>query len=90
MAYSVSDPSQSALAGSKIRSQSDSNLLNSAPAGNGVGNLKRNTSMDDIGVRGKRKNFLYRLVRPWKWRSRRKSSKIKSPGELVKVSAPVC
>ena len=75
------DPSQTALAASKIRSQSDSNLLSQPPTGNGVGSLKRNTSMDDMNVRGKRKNFLYKLVRPWKWRSRRKS-KTKSHGEL--------
>lgn len=83
MAYSVyTDPSQSAFAATKVRSQSDSNLLNQAPAENGVygqGGLKRNTSMDD--VRGKRKNFLYRLVRPWKWRNMRKSSKIKAQGK---------
>lgn len=87
MAYSLPDPTQRAFAASKVRSQSDSNLLNSAQAGNGLhekGSLKRNTSMDDMNARGKRKNFLYRLVRPWKWRSRRKSSsKIKSRGKCT-------
>lgn len=80
MAYS--DPSQAAFAASKTRSQSDSDLLNPAPDSNGVcqgGNIKRNTSMDDLSARGKRKNFLYKLVRPWKWRGRRKS---KSKGEV--------
>ena len=38
--------------------------------------------MDDLNARSKRRNFLYKLVRPWKWR-RRKSSKIKSQGELL-------
>ena len=66
------DPSQVSFATTKARSQSDSNLLNPS-----TGGLYANggvISMDDIAaVSGKRKNFLYKLVRPWKWRSRRKS-----------------
>ena len=91
MAYSAADPSQAAFAASKVRSQSDSDLLNPTPASNGVydkaGSLKRNTSMDDMNTRGKRRNFLYKLVRPWKWRSRRKS-KIRTQGGLEAFSRP--
>lgn len=86
MAYSVPDPPQSAFAATKVRSQSDSDLLNPTTAGNGLGSLKRNTSMDDMNAvagGGKRKNFLYRLVRPWKWRNKRRSSKIKAQGGLL-------
>ena len=71
-----SDPTQKTFAASRIRSQSDSNLANQASDSNGIypaSGLKRNTSMDDLEGRGKRKNFLYKLVRPWKWRNRRKS-----------------
>lgn len=81
MAYS--DPSQKSFAATRVRSQSDSDLLNPPPDSNGiypVGGIKRNTSMDDLEARGKRKNFLYKLVRPWKWRSRSKS-KQRFPGE---------
>jgi hypothetical protein len=84
MAYSESDHSQSAFAGSKVRSQSDSDLLNPTSAGNGL-YTPGSTTMDDMNVGGKRKNFLYRLVRPWKWRAKRKTSKIKSQGKLVCV-----
>jgi len=77
------DASQKSFASSRIRSQSDSDLLNPTGDSNGIypaAGIKRNTSMDDLETRGKRKNFLYKLVRPWKWRNRRKS-KNKFPGE---------
>jgi len=86
MAYSDQSQVQATFAASKSRSQSDSDLLNPTPAGNGVyqaGSLKRNTSMDDLNARSKRKNFLYKLVRPWKWRTRRKSSKAKLQGSSL-------
>ncbi len=87
MAYS--DPSQGqAFAATKARSQSDSDLLNPGSSNNnGIGGIKRNTSMDDLQARGKRKNnFLYKLVRPWKWRGRRKS-KLRSQGECILMSS---
>ena len=65
MAYS------SALADTRVISQSDSNLLTSRP---GEGNLRRNCSVDDMESSAKSgKGFLYRLVRPWKWRKKKKS-----------------
>ena len=74
MAYS--QPGGASFVNSKIRSQSDSDLLAPKPDYNGVygsGSLRRNTSMDEIASRGsKRKNFFYRLVRPWKWRKPKK------------------
>ena len=78
-----SDASQGAFAATKTRSQSDSDLLNPGQASNGVPQregIRRNSSMDDLEVKDKRKNFLYRLVRPWKWRAKRKS-KIRGKGK---------
>ena len=60
----------SSLAASKVRSQSDSNLLGQKPEENGAAQVGR--SVDDIGYNPKKKNFLYKLVRPWKWRRRRR------------------
>lgn len=81
-----SGASQKTFAESKTRSQSDSDLLNPGGNSNGIypgSGIKRNTSMDDLEARSKKKNFLYKLVRPWKWRHKRKSSKNKSPGKLM-------
>lgn len=61
------------LAASKVRSQSDSDLLGPKTGENGAaqgGSLGR--SVDDIGINPKKKNFFYKLVRPWKWRRRRR------------------
>jgi len=75
MAYSQ-PPGGASFVNSKIRSQSDSDLLAPKPDYNGVygsGSLRRNTSMDEIASgSSKRKNFFYRLVRPWKWRKPKK------------------
>lgn len=83
MAYS--NITQKAFAASRVRSQSDSDLTNPSSDSNGiypVSGLKRNTSMDDLESRDKRKNFLYRLVRPWKWGTTlRRKSKNRLSGE---------
>ena len=83
MAYS--QPGGASFVNSRIRSQSDSDLLAPKPDHNGVyssGSLRRNTSMDEIASRGnKKRNFFYRLVRPWKWRKpKRGKSKDKLKG----------
>ena len=65
MAYS------SSFAASKVRSQSDSNLLGQTmPEENGAAQVGR--SVDDLGYNPKKRNFLYKLVRPWKWRRKRR------------------
>ena len=61
------------FASSKVLSQSDSNLLGQKPEENGAargGSFGR--SVDDINLNPKKKNFFYKLVRPWKWRRRRR------------------
>ena len=72
MAYS------SGFAASKSRSQSDSDLLGPKPEENGAakgGSFRRNTSMEDLDYNPKKKNFFYKLVRPWKWRRRRRPNR---------------
>lgn len=71
MAHSSRPPNSLAAFG---RSQSDSDLISQKPDQNGLReSLRRNTSMEDLSsaTGGRTKNFLYRLVRPWKWRRRR-------------------
>lgn len=71
MAYST------ALADTRVMSQSDSNLLTSKP---GEGHIRRNSSVDDMESSAKSgKGFLYRLVRPWKWRKKKKSKGDSAP-----------
>lgn len=62
------------LAGSKVRSQSDSDLLGPKPEENGAvqGRASFGRSVDDLGYNPKKRNFFYKLVRPWKWRRRRR------------------
>ena len=73
MAYS------SNLADSRVKSQSDSDLLNPSSA-DGKGRFRRNSSMDDMDT-SKKKGFLYHLVRPWKWtRKKKKSTGTKGDG----------
>ncbi len=70
--------SGSTLLASRGRSQSDSDLLASKPDQNGVliqSTLHRNASMEDVSHSKKHKTFLFRLVRPWKWRKRKKDKK---------------
>ena len=64
----------SSFAGSKVRSQSDSNLLGPKPEENGAvqGRDSFGRSVDDLGYNPKKRNFFYKLVRPWKWRRRRR------------------
>lgn len=66
MAYS------SNLADSRVKSQSDSDLLN-PNSDEGRGRFRRNSSMDDMDT-SKKKGFLYHLVRPWKWHRKKKKS----------------
>ena len=72
----------SSFAASKVRSQSDSNLLGSKPEENGAaqqgGSFRRNISVEDLGYNRKKKNFFYKLVRPWKWRRRRRPNRTDS------------
>ena len=77
----------SSLLASRVRSQSDSDLLAPKPDQNGTleqSTIRRNTSMEDLTTNGrsKRKNFFFRLVRPWKWRRRRNKDKNASQREL--------
>ncbi len=72
----------SSFAASKVRSQSDSNLLGSSkPEGNGAvhgGSFRRNVSVEDLEYHTKKRNFFYKLVRPWKWRRKRRTNKNES------------
>ena len=72
----------SGFAASKVRSQSDSNLLGSSmPEGNGAvqgGSFRRNISVEDLEYNTKKRNFFYKLVRPWKWRRKRRTNKNES------------
>lgn len=72
----------SSFAASKVRSQSDSNLLGSAkPEENGAaqgGSFRRNVSVEDLDYNTKKRNFFYKLVRPWKWRRKRRTNKTES------------
>lgn len=73
----------SGLADTRVKSQSDSNLLTLS----GNGNLRRNSSMDDMDCVKKNKGFLYRLVRPWKWhRKKKKTSMDDSSGQRKGLS----
>ena len=75
MAYSNTS---AAFAATKVRSQSDSDLLAPKQGNNGVfqhGGMRRNTSVDDFETGSKKRNFLHKLVRPWKWRKKKKNGK---------------
>ena len=66
------------------RSQSDSNLLSTPHLEtNGSASLVRMGSVGELSPRvkkGKTRRFFHRLVRPWKWRIKRK---YKDTGEFV-------
>ena len=74
------------------RSQSDSNLLNPHEESNGTTeSMVRMGSVGDLSPRklgSKKKGFLYKLVRPWKWRIKRKSSH--HHGEYISVTICSC
>lgn len=69
------------------RSQSDSNLLNPHVESNGTSDsMVRLGSVGDLSPRkggSKKKGFLYKLVRPWKWRMKRKNT-----GTCFRTSSP--
>ena len=78
----------SSLLASRVRSQSDSDLLGPKPDQNGVidpSTIRRNTSMEDLSSTGrsKRRNFFFRLVRPWKWRIRKHKGKHSPTSEFM-------
>ena len=56
------------------RSASDSQIIqaNGRPSGN---QLRQQESVDDISSSRKRLSFFQRLLRPWKWRRKKKSKK---------------
>lgn len=69
------------------RSQSDSNLLN--PGSNGVTGpvMIRTESASELSPNKhqKKKSFLHKLVRPWKWKKKKKGNKesVHSQGNLL-------
>ena len=56
------------------RSQSDSDLLNPHPETNGSASMVRMGSVEELSPnkKGRTRRFFHRLVRPWKWRIKRK------------------
>ena len=73
------------------RSQSDSNLLSTPHLEtNGSASLVRMGSVGELSPRvrkGKTRRFFHRLVRPWKWRIKRK---YKDTGESVTIERAEC
>ena len=67
----------SSFANSRVRSQSDSDLLSShgSPSAEGATMTRQGSALELTSKSRRRKKFLLRLVRPWKWRKRSKASK---------------
>ena len=82
---------------SRVRSQSDSDLLGPKPGdpnglyGNSRSSLRRDHSADDLATetQKKRRGLLARLVRPWKWRKakerKRRDKAVDPRGERKEV-----
>jgi len=57
------------------RSASDSQILIQSNGRSNVSQLRNQESMDDMSSSRKRLSFFQRLLRPWKWRRKKKSKK---------------
>ena len=57
------------------RSSSDSQILIQSNGRPNANQFRHQESMDDISSSRKRLSFFQRLLRPWKWRRKKKSKK---------------